>query len=230
MKNEAISKINKIGKVGLVISRIWFVFICIGFAGLLGVTILFSFLPDNFFSMKMNGQAEIQVNIPENWDWNQNFVDDRFDNGANSFTIGDGYRVNMTDYTIDGNSVVAKGDGNLFSFDCARVRYALMFAALSVAVIGITAFFACKLCKSVKNCDSPFEENVIKNIQYLAYALIPWAIVDSSQNFVTAVLYHADNFPLEINVGKICVCLIVLAIAYIFKYGAKLQQEADETL
>ena len=30
MKNEAIVKINKMGKIGLVISRIWFIFVCLG--------------------------------------------------------------------------------------------------------------------------------------------------------------------------------------------------------
>ena len=67
MKNEAIVKINKMGKIGLVISRIWFIFVCLGLVGCMIGLVTTAFLPNDLVQMDMNGSAEMRINIPEAW-------------------------------------------------------------------------------------------------------------------------------------------------------------------
>ena len=44
------------------------------------------------------------------------------------------------------------------------------------------------------------------------------------------VLYDKMQLNLGIDLGMVLVIVIIFVITYIFKYGAVLQQESDETL
>ena len=51
--------------------------------------------------------------------------------------------------------------------------------------------------------------------------------------FSSLVIYHVtDNFDFgpSINLVALMLVLILLALAYVFQYGAELQKESDETL
>ena len=233
MKNEAIVKINKMGKIGLVISRIWFIFVCIGLAGCLLGMVGTVFLPNDFIQVQMDGSAVMNVNIPESWGSGlEHKTNEEFQEAfAGKFTAGDdGASVSLTEASLEGNTIKLSGNGELYTFDFGKIRYAIVFAMLNIIVVGVTAFLACRLCKSVRDCETPFAEGVIRNIQYVAYSLIPWCLLDSASGAVPAILFHTGEIGFSINFSKLFICLIILAIAYIFKYGAKLQQEADETL
>lgn len=233
MKNEAIVKINKMGKIGLVISRIWFIFVCLGLVGCMIGLVTIAFLPNDFVQMDMNGSAEMRINIPEAWlDDAETPADDALKASLpGKITVGDdGASVVLTEANVDGNTLRMSGSGELYSLDFGKVKLAITFAIISVIFFGITALFACRLCKSIRDCDTPFEDKVIKNIQLVAYSLIPWCLVDSISNVVPGILFHTGSAGFSINISTLLICLIILAIAYIFKYGAKLQQEADETL
>jgi hypothetical protein len=69
---------------------------------------------------------------------------------------------------------------------------------------------------------------VIRGIKALAYSLIPWVIIDWMQELITLPYTGTHNFTIDLSVA--CIILIVLGLAYIFQYGAVLQQESDETL
>ena len=233
MKNEAVVKINKMGTFGLVVSRIWFIFVCIGLVGCLLGMVGTVFLPNNFIQVQMDGSAVMNVNIPESWGSGlEHKTNEEFQEAfAGKFIAGDdGASVSLTEASLEGNTIKLSGNGELYTFDFGKIRYAIVFAMINIIVVGVTAFLACRLCKSVRDCETPFAEGVIRNIQYVAYSLIPWCLMDSASGAVPAILFHTGEIGFSINFSKLFICLIILAIAYIFKYGAKLQQEADETL
>ena len=62
MKNEVISKINTIGKAGNIISKIAKVIMIIGLVGCIVGTVLLSFIPKDFVTFNMSGDAIITVN------------------------------------------------------------------------------------------------------------------------------------------------------------------------
>ena len=68
-------------------------------------------------------------------------------------------------------------------------------------------------------------------MQNLAISLIPWTIVSSvSDSVVASYLQGGLQFQFNLDLSVALVVLIVFILVYIFKYGAILQQESDETL
>ena len=80
----------------------------------------------------------------------------------------------------------------------------------------ISAYLAKKMAKALENCNSPFEENVIKSMKHFAFSMIPWGIIYG---------YFFNSLILTV-----LIVLIVMAIVYIFSYGAELQHESDDTV
>ena len=100
---------------------------------------------------------------------------------------------------------------------------------LGLLLVGI--IFAGRLAKSFRDCESPFEERVIRRMKQFAYSLIPWAVLSSISGSLDQRLWMAGGgLSFDLNVGMIVVVLVILALAYIFQYGAILQRESDETL
>ena len=63
-------------------------------------------------------------------------------------------------------------------------------------------------------------------------SLIPWTIISSiADNFITNLM-NVGNFELGISVDfkVVLVIILIFVLVYIFKYGAVLQRESDETL
>lgn len=120
--------------------------------------------------------------------------------------ITDGERI----FTLD--AAVDELQANHIKYSIAAVCF---LGAVYCAMFFVILCFAHKFAKSLEECNSPFEENVIKCMKNFGISLIPWVIF----TFVTS--------------GSLILALIVLVIFLlmsIFKYGAQLQQEADETL
>lgn len=230
MKTEAIMKINKMGKIGLILSRIWFVVCCIGIAGLLISNVVMFILPKDFVQIHMDGDASMTVNVPAKWveEGDNGPLPDHF---SGSVSVGnEGTEVKLTDVQIQGNQVLMTGRGAILDYNTGHIRMGLLVATLALIIAAITAFFACKLCKDLRNCETPFEEVIIKDIQLIAYSLIPWCVIENGINAVSLAMQTGSANVLSISIEKILICLIIFGIAYIFKYGARLQQEADETL
>lgn len=214
MKNNNIQKINTIGKIGkivLIISRV-----AIGVV--MVVTLLFSILvlalPENSITVNGEGTAEIVV-----------------DHDAAPYLKGAvevdeahldnfGIFLDITD-TVKDNQQIITINGSVDNIEVRDFRFVISIALFSAALVAgglfIAAIFAQKFAAALAVCETPFEENVIKRMKYFAYSLIPWAVLN----------YMNGGLAL---VSAVLVVLVILVIAYVFSYGAQLQQESDETL
>ena len=131
----------------------------------------------------------------------------------------------------EGGKIIADGAAAMTHITMRRLTGTLIVALITLAMSLVTVVFIRSLCKAVESCASPFEDNVIRRMTALAYSLIPWCIISSLSNSVfTSVFSNKVNINLGIDLGMVFVVLVVLALAYIFKYGAMLQRESDETL
>ena len=65
MKTEIIAKVNKIGKAGLIITRICQVCLWIGIVACILSGIVLSFIPDDMIAIHMEHKATVEVNMPE---------------------------------------------------------------------------------------------------------------------------------------------------------------------
>ena len=94
---------------------------------------------------------------------------------------------------------------------------AMILGAVFLALTLIVVIFGGKLASALEKCSSPFEENVTKSMKHFAFSLIPIATVYCIIGQQAAL-------------SMIVIVLAMIAIAYIFGYGAELQKESDETL
>lgn len=109
--------------------------------------------------------------------------------------------------------------------------------ALCISCVGfiIALNFGVKIFKNVRTAESPFCYDIADKIKGAGFALAVTGVVDFLMNVTVKFLvangtlyfktmtYLPDTIPFLFGA-------FLLALAYIFNYGCKLQQEADETL
>ncbi len=118
----------------------------------------------------------------------------------------------IEDYTFDMSFDAKDTKAMILSYTIAMI-FGAIFLALSLIIV----IFGGKLASALEKCSSPFEENVTKSMKRFAFSLIPMAVV------YCIVGQQA-------SLSMIIIVLAMIAIAYIFGYGAELQKESDETL
>ncbi len=248
MKEQAIQKINKVGKVSYVIAVIAKIFVIIGLVVTLVSAVACFVMPKDGIKMTMAGNMEIAVDFAamggeiteedieqlqamtpgENImveDVQIGMVDGEF-----GFSVA-GQEYEIVDSAVNGNVMTMLWASNGRTFSLRNLAVVWLIASLAMVMTIVTITFVEKLCKAFRDCESPFEENVIKKMQNLAISLIPWTIVSSITNSVKdSFLNGGVSVSLTVDLGVVLVVLIVLVLVYIFKYGAVLQQESDETL
>lgn len=231
MKEQAIQKINKIGKISSVLTLIAKILVGIAIALTLVGTIICFLMPDSFVTVTTAGTMAVDINlsslgieIPE---------DDLAEAQA---AVEQGMSDENEEFAYSSAELTSTGikmSGELEAYTLTMKDAAWVVAMCTVVLIltFITLFFVGALCKAFRDCQSPFEENVIKKMQSFAISLIPWSIISMiTESITNTLLNNKTSIMFSLDLGIILIVLIVLVLVYIFKYGAVLQQESDETL
>lgn len=243
MKEQAISRINKVGKVCTVVALICRILVIVGLSAVVIGTVACFVLPNDLINVELSGEINADVNydslgidIPEDkLEKAEAFIRDKEQGthrrGDDYLTTSNGQLYMAEEIIAEDGTVSVKLSSDVISFDLRKVAEMLLVVTIALVMTLVTLFFISALCKAFRDCKSPFEENVIKKMQNLAIVLIPWTIVSSLTGSIRAA-FMTNNFRWSVGVdlGVVFVVLIVLVLAYIFKYGAMLQQESDETL
>lgn len=234
MKENAISKINKVGRIGNIITNIAKVVVTLGMIAVLISAILFAALPKDTVNIKVNGGAKVAIDLS---DFNvklseqdkKDFVKQIEDKNNTLEIDKTQYKVEAVDVTDNGYTINAEGE--IVDFSLSDVAWVMVAALVNLAMTLVTLFFIGSLCKAFRNCKSPFEADVIKKMKRLAYSLIPWVILSTiTDGIVQGMFTHSIKINANFSLGTVMVILIILGLSYIFQYGAVLQQESDETL
>lgn len=235
MKNDALEKIHKFGRIGLIVSRIllgisWVVLI----VSFLFVVVL-SFLPRGFFSQRTYSRNVLEVNLSdfdEELRIDQQKKEELVQNSeleVPNFLGNDPYR--LIDVLEKDNVIQIIGENHSGKLDYQDLS--IVFFSLDVGLIleiVILCYFK-KFCSLFSVCETPFTEEVIETMRKLSVALIPLAVyyvIEDSvlQTILKGRLILSDQIDLT---AVACILLIFLLIS-IFRYGAMLQKESDETL
>lgn len=230
MKEQAIQKINKIGNVSGIITLVAKVLVGIAMAVVLVATIVCLLIPESM--IKVSTTADVNMEI---------------DYSALGITVSE-EQMAEAKAQLEQDIIEEDGEGfasveitpSLIKMTGAVEEYEftvkilveLLAMALGTLILTfVTLIFVGRLCKAFRDCQSPFEENVINKMQHFAYALIPWAVISTITTSLTESMLNNKvivNFRFDLR--TILIVLVVLVLVYIFKYGAILQQESDETL
>ena len=230
MKEQAVNKINKMGKVSNVVVTICKVCIIIGIVifGLAGAGCIL--IPDG--SMRVVSTEKVAVELEY----------DKFGAGMEEAEIlnlvkggVDGLLINNKEVAVEevditGNKLTVTQEAQQFELDFHDLGWMNFVLVIMLVLVLITLIFAGGLCKAFRDCESPFEENVIQKMQHFAYSLIPWTVGSSGITAVKNLMLGETGFMLSVDLWMVLIVLVVFMLVSIFKYGAVLQQESDETL
>lgn len=218
MKNENVRKINSLGKISRIIIIILKVAVLIAAIGLLVGSLLCLAIPKD--SIRISGSATAEMVVDNN-----SFVDEIIkidDVHFDSNLFGAKLKCILQDNGVTNDERIFTLDAAANDINSGHIKYSIaavcFLGAVYCSIFFVILCLAHKFAKSLEICNSPFEENVIKHMKKFGISLIPWAGI---------------TLLISGNLNGIVVTLIVFVIFLfisIFKYGAQLQQESDETL
>lgn len=233
-KENAISRINKYGKIGKIVTIIMIVIVSISFIATLVAAITLKNLPENLITLKIGTQAELVMNPPSidpNFDKSQlEMIKKAFDTGNAGLNLGI-ISMKFDSAEVVGDTIVAYSNDNAGIVSMHALGNALLVAVASLVLTLISLVFASRLCAAFQKCESPFENNVIKKMRTFAWSLLPWAVFSTvPENVINSILGNKIEIGISLDMNIIFTVLVILALTIVFKYGAMLQQESDETL
>jgi hypothetical protein len=228
------TKINNIGTVGYIFSIILIVgVICAMVANGIGIAAASSV-------SKENVNVKVDSNISITSSSNILSVLDNFigvDGVDKLSDIEENSTVKVNDNKIDSISLEKDGDAYIVnvkqddvSFTAGRLIAALVVTFIYLAGILVMVEMLKKLMKEFKTCDTPFSEPIIKRMKAFAFSLIPYAVLSMFCESFWGYFMAGDSFDLNLSITKVFIIVFVFFLCMIFKYGAELQQQSDETL
>ena len=226
MENSIKKKINAFGRVGKIITTIIIVFLLVAEGFMLVGAVITAVLPNDCISVDVAGTAEIHVDT-DYFDINEGQI--YLNVGDNKIALG-----GITDEQLkiyNNSPVVMQFDAKTadLHFDMKTGLYLLILSMAECAAIVVILFFLRALMKQFMICDTPFSDGVIKKMRAFAISLIPTvAVAFVTDALGSEVLSFFSNAHVDLlTVGFVVVIFILTAI---FKYGAQLQKQYDETV
>ena len=236
MENSGIKKINTAGKIGYIISILLIVCTIVGMVAIGICTVGAIAIANN--DINVNVATTINVNSTGNFlEKINSFVSIKGVDDLSTLTEKGAEGVKLNNDEISELSVVEENGGLVINAKTNEVTISMkiIIAALISAFIflGTTTFalyMVKALMKSLKNCETPFSEEVIKNMSRFANSLVCVVIIGTIFNGFLTLLKTGTRFELSINLGSILLVAVIYILIIVFKYGAQLQHESDETL
>lgn len=237
MKDEAIKKINKFGSVSSVIVTILKILAAVLVVACLLTSVVFFFIPKNAMTFEMADDLKMTFNLNEvsggeklfDSEADREKFKDEFKGSMLRSSKGD-YDIQSIDFT-DSDTFVVDAKISSYSMDFTKFQILMVICSIFFAAVFVTLMFVGRFCKQIKICDTPFAESVISSMKHMAISLIPYVISDCIMNSITnSFLTNKAVFNFDINVGMLGAVVLIFVMTFVFKYGAKLQQESDETL
>ena len=231
-KEKALKSINNIGKAGTVISTIMQILLIVGIVAVIIAGIVIMSIPKDMFEFRINSGGSIEFNMNSLPEGGVKL----FSNNSSDPTLDMNFSMNGIDYkavntVVNGNHVFADLEGNTNVINPSGLVIVLIAAAAILLLTMVVMIFIKKLCKSIRDCSTPFEQDVIKGLERCVWVLIPWVVVTGvAKNVMEGVLSGSRNLMFSVSLSTVLVILLLFGLTYVFKYGAELQTESDETL
>ncbi len=234
MKESVIQKINQFGKVGQIIVNISMVIFGVATIGCIIAAIVFFVLPKSLLRVDYDNRMTATMDFSS---FEASLSEEEIAQLKSSVYKGNsGITLNDNSYKVedviyDENSVSLVGKSGQMGFSIRNMALAMLVGTVFMATTWLTFFFIASLCKELKTCETPFAEGIIKKLNQVAISLIPLSIVTSlGSSFIRSIFAGGSMISLNLNLGSVIMVILILGLVQIFRYGAMLQRESDETL
>jgi len=232
-------KINKIAKVGRILTTIAAVFMIIAAVAIaVGIGITAS-MPKEALQVEISGTADVTAK-GEVLESITNAIIDSSEGGKGLIKIGDSNIAvgDIEDSVPEDVNAKKTEKGLTLSVDkmnldltVKSVLTALIFTFINTVLTIVVLFFIRALLKAIERCETSFCDDVIKRMKCFGFSLIPLAFFSGvSENAWDSLLTVGANVHFGIDLKVVFGILIVFMLVMIFSYGAQLQKQSDETL
>lgn len=223
MKNEVILKINKMGKAGEIVAKIIKALLIITLVACIVASGLLCLIPRDAVSITTSHHALANFNLDFDYiiAMDEDMITFEFDDIEynNVQTHVDGDRLSAT-MSSDPRTIYLK-DG----------LWILIAAAVFVLTCIIAVQLVEKLCKMFRTCETPFTEEISVLLKKVATALIPVAVLSTLvENSIDGFMAGQVSVVIGVDLLPVLLAVMIFMLSEIFRYGAALQQESDETL
>ena len=235
MENQSVKKINIAGNIGYVISIL--LIVC-SIAAMVGVAI-------GTIATAVVSNNEINVKIATNVDISSkgNFI-----NKIIPFVSIDGVDLkNITEEAKDNIKVndediselsIQEQDGGLnikaktneITISMKKITIFLVATFVYLLVVTIALYKIKSLMKSLKTAETPFTPEIIKKMTTFANTLIAVVLARTIHGGFVTLLTSGNKFNLSFDLSSILLVAVIYLLIFVFKYGAELQKESDETV
>ncbi|MBR3755513.1 MAG: DUF2975 domain-containing protein [Firmicutes bacterium] len=223
MKNEVILKINKMGKAGEIIAKIIKIILIIAVVACIVGSSLLMMMPREAASITMSHDAAVKFNL----DYNHIM---EMEPDMATLEIN-GITYNADKVTTEGNQLSADFSSDATTIYAKDGLWVLIAAIVFIAFCIVAAHLVEKLCKTFRDCETPFTEGISEQLKKVAISLIPVAILAPMvENGADGFMTGKVNIELSVDLLTVLLVVMIFMLAAIFRYGAVLQQESDETL
>jgi len=236
MKNENIKKINAAGTVGYIASII---LIVLSITAMVVTGILtcaaFSVAKENVnvsvaSDIKVSSTGDILERL-------NSFISLDGIDDLTELATEDGEAVDTDDSDVSSVQVTGDDGGytinvktNEITFSIKKIIVALIVSLVTLGTAVLALYMVKGLTKALRTCETPFAPEVIKRMTYFANSLIPVAVMGMICDAIWTSVTTGNDVSLSLNVGSVLLIAVVYLMVVVFKYGAQLQRESDETL
>lgn len=236
MKNSKVKRINTAGLIGYIISIILIVCTIVGMVAIGILTAGAATISKDNINVKV--ATNVDINSTGNFLGKLNSfigIDGVEDLSTLTQDAKDG--IKLEDKDISELSVKEENGGfsinaktNEITISMKKIIIALVLAFLFLGVVTYALYMVKALMKSLKNCETPFSEEVIKNMTRFGTSLVCVVVLKILFGGFWSTLTTGLRYDLNVDLSSILLVAVIYILITVFKYGAGLQQESDETL
>lgn len=237
MKNSNINKINTAGLIGYIISIILIV------CTITGMVVIGIFTAGAATISKDNINVKVATNVDINSTGNflgklNSFIKVNGIEDLSTLTEDAKEGIKLEDNDISELSVKEENGGlniiaktNEITISMKKIIIALILSFIFLGVVTYALYMVKALMKSLRKCETSFSEEVIKNMTRFGTSLICVVVLKIIfGGFWSTLTVPGFIYNLNIDLSSILLVAVIYILIIVFKYGAGLQQESDETL
>lgn len=234
VKEKGLKKVHSVGKVCNILVKIAIAVTIFSLIFILGLTIYLSTRENNAVIFDHGTVSTVTIDTEAFGhtitDKEREEILNPKDNDHMTVKVA-GIEVDYDEVQVDGNVMTFTESTVYRAAGVNKVIPVLISLLISIVISLVSLIFGGRLAKAFRDCETPFEENVIKQMRAFAFSLFPWVFGKELFNTaLDALLHTGGKIDITFDFSSLIAVLVIFAFVEVFRYGAVLQQESDETL
>ena len=227
MKENYIGKINRLGKIGHAVAKICQVMVTIAMVCCIVGGVLLALVPRDGVMVTTSHTATIEMDMTHSIMPKLVAVDPEDDG---SFEL-DGITYDNFDIVGTLGRQTAVAQSTPYTYSLKNMMWVMFTAAVLCLLLVAATKKVSALFMLFRDCETPFTTDTADSFRQLAISFVPvivmgWVLEAVTKWVTTGVL----DIVIGIDLTAVMLVVVVLMMGEIFRYGALLQQESDETL